>query len=79
MSDPVLARVSEVIRETFGHESLTVMRETVAEDVPGWDSLSHTILMLSIDDAFHIVLPAGLREFSNVGELVDAIKRVLVP
>ena len=76
MSDAVLARVAEVIRETFGDESLLVTRETVAEDVPGWDSLSHTIVVLAIGDAFGIVMPPDTQAFADVGELVDTIRRL---
>jgi acyl carrier protein len=77
MSDEVLARVAEVIRETFGDESLVVTRETIADDVSGWDSLSHTIVVLAIGDAFGIVLPPNTQAFANVGELVDTIQRLI--
>ncbi len=73
MSDSILFRVGRVIGETFGDDSLTVTRGTIAEDVPGWDSLSHTILMLALEDEFGVTLPAGTQGFANVGQLVDVI------
>ncbi len=76
MSDEVLARIAEVIRETIGDESLVVTRETIADDVAGWDSLSHTVIVLAIGDAFGIVLPPNTRAFANVGELVDKVRHL---
>lgn len=73
MSDFILSRVGRVIGETFGDDFLSVTRETIAEDVPGWDSLSHTILMLALEDEFGITLPADTQGFANVGQLVDVI------
>lgn len=76
MTDTVLARVSRVIGETFGDDSLQLTRESIAEDVPGWDSLSHTILMLALEDEFAITLPPSTKAFTNVGQLVDLIERI---
>jgi len=72
-----LDRVAGVIRETFGVDDIDVTPETVAEDVPGWDSLSHTILILSLEEAFGIELPADTRGFANLGELVATIDRLV--
>lgn len=73
MTNTLLTRVGHVIGDTFGDDSLQVTRETIAEDVPGWDSLSHTILMLALEDEFGITMPAETKGFANVGQLVDAI------
>ena len=74
MSDPLIDRFAAVIVETFGDDDVVVTRETVAEDVSGWDSLSHTILILALEDEFGIKLPGEAKGFANVGELVDAIE-----
>lgn len=76
MTDTLLTRVGRVIGETFGDDSLQVTRDTIAEDVPGWDSLSHTILMLALEDEFGITLPSDTKGFANVGQLVDTIAAV---
>ena len=72
-----LDRIAGVIRETFGVDDIDVTLETMAEDVPGWDSLSHTILILSLEEAFGIELPAETRGFANLGELVATIDRLV--
>ena len=73
MSDSTLIRIGRVIRDTFGDEEVVVTRETVAEDVAGWDSLSHTILMLALEDEFGVTLPPSTQGFANVGALVDVV------
>jgi acyl carrier protein len=71
-----LDRVAGVIRVTFGVDDLDVTPETIAEDVPGWDSLSHTILILSLEDEFDVELPHDTRGFANVGVLVALLERL---
>lgn len=70
--EEILLKVAETIRETFGVDDIEISRTTVADDIPGWDSLSHTILMLTIEQAFGIEL-ASSTAYSNVGDLVEVI------
>lgn len=67
----VLAVVTEVIRDTFLVD-VHVERSTVASDVPGWDSLSTTILTLSLEEKFKVSLQ-NMATFKNVGQMVDYI------
>lgn len=76
MSKPSFDKLAELIRETFSQPDAVIARETVAMDIPGWDSLSHTILMLTVEDAFAITLPDDV-SYANVGELADAIETQL--
>lgn len=69
----VLQRVAEVIADTFGVDADSIDEQTVAEDVPGWDSLSHTILTLALEEAFGVPIPPQSREFANVGELATTL------
>jgi acyl carrier protein len=74
MSKDVMDRLAGLIRETFSQPKAKIDRNTLAEDIPGWDSLSHTILMLSVEDTFGTQLPDSVA-YANVGELADAIVR----
>jgi acyl carrier protein len=48
--------------------------DTVAGDVPGWDSLAHVNFMYSIEDAFDVQFSdAEFIGFENIG----ALKRML--
>jgi acyl carrier protein len=70
----ILAEVAQVIRNTFNAPQLAITRETTAEEVPGWDSLSHAILLMRVERAFGILLePSDVVFLENVGELADMV------
>lgn len=77
-ADQVLAEVRAVLVDTFLDEDLEVDRETTALDVPGWDSLSHTIVLLALEQRMNVRIPAGA-DFADVGELVDHVMAQLSP
>ena len=61
-------------------DELILTRELTAKDVPGWDSLSHIRLLVTIERRFNIkfTLPE-VRELKNVGELTDLIQLKTTP
>lgn len=71
------ALVTKVISETFAHPQDQISADTVAEDVDGWDSLKHTILMVRLQRAAGVTFPESVAEAENVGELVDRIHALL--
>jgi acyl carrier protein len=62
-------QVVATIRETFDTDA-AITSNTVASDVDGWDSLSHMVLTLQMEQIFKITFPTQ-RAFrlKNVGEL----------
>jgi len=72
----ILLQLVGIIRETFGIDDVEIGQETVADDIPGWDSLSNTILMLTIERAFGMEI-SNATTYANVGELVDYIHKSL--
>lgn len=73
----ILTGLSEVITEIFGVDNITINRETVADDIPGWDSLSHTILMLTVAEKFKLKFE-DTKSFENLGELADEIEKMSI-
>lgn len=64
-----------VIRETFDDRALDVTRETTADDVDAWDSLSNVELMLALERRFGVRFYTGeIARMRNVGELADTIE-----
>jgi len=74
--DDILRGVSAVMHTTFGlPPGYLITAETTSADIDGWDSLSHSILILSIEEQFHIELPTNRAfEVHDVGELMDLIE-----
>ena len=70
----VLQKVTESVRITFREPTLVVTDVTTAEDIDGWDSLSHAILVFRIEKSCNVRIPDDIGlSFKNVGELVDHI------
>ena len=73
----ILAEVAEAIRQTFRRPNAVISRETTALDIDGWDSLSHTGLMLDLEERFGMEFPPErMFDLADVGELVDLIQAV---
>ena len=67
--------VIATIGEIFGVDASGINRSTVAEDVDGWDSLSHPILILRLEKKLNVrVDDQTVLDAANVGELIDAIQ-----
>ena len=67
-------KLNEIFAEVLRLDSVNLSDETIADDVEGWDSLSHIILLSTIEKKFHIKF--NMKEIvslHNVGELVDLI------
>lgn len=76
--EEVMDKVRSVIAHQFNWDLEKIGPTTVAGNVRGWDSLSHTILLLKVEEAFDIELPEEeVFTLKNVGELVDLVKKTL--
>lgn len=72
--EEVYVKLNEVFREFFGDDELTVVDETTAADVDGWDSLEHINLIVAVENTFDIEFNMGqVNKLKNVGEMVDLI------
>jgi acyl carrier protein len=68
-------RLTKVFREVFGDDSITLDAKTTADDIEGWDSLSHINLIIAIEIAFEIEFTQQeIRSFNNVGEMQNCIE-----
>jgi acyl carrier protein len=69
-----LAKVADIIRDLFDEYDGPITRETVAADVPQWDSLSNVRLMVFIEQEFNVRFStAEIQGFKNLGSLIDAL------
>jgi acyl carrier protein len=72
--DEILARVAAIIRDHFDDDTLTVNRETVAADIPGWDSISHIQLIVAFEKTFRVHFVVGeTNDLPTVGSLIARI------
>ena len=74
----IYEKLTEVFRDVFDDEELTIRDETTAEDIADWDSLTHITLLSAAEDEFGIKFDMkAVHGLKNVGEMVDLIARLL--
>jgi acyl carrier protein len=72
--DEVTEKLTEVFRDVFDDDELTIFPEMTAKDVDEWDSLMHITLVLSVEKAFGVKLNAAeVGKLENVGQMVDLL------
>ncbi len=71
--EAVAALVIDAVVSTFRvTDRMTISAATTAQDVDGWDSLSHTMLLMKIEDELGCELPLDrVYGAANVGDLID--------
>ena len=61
-------KFENVFKDTFNLDIFKYEADLISADIPGWDSLSHTILIFNLSDAFNINFENEL-DFQNLGDL----------
>lgn len=70
----VIEQLTPVFRKIFNAPDLVITDEMTANDVEGWDSLSHMLLIADVEAAFSIKFKLKeLNKMRNVGDMIDVI------
>ena len=78
LNSQIIDELSEIVKEVIGKEDILLTSTTTANDVPGWDSLSHVQILYKCELKWGIRLTLKeLSSLNNVGDLVDNIVRFL--
>jgi acyl carrier protein len=71
-----MEKLNEIFCEVFDDEDLAIAPAMTANDVDGWDSLSHVNLIVAIEGRFNIRFSQKeLLTFKNVGDLLGCIEK----
>jgi acyl carrier protein len=77
-SEQVLAQMTGIFQTVLNDPGITLKRETTANDIEQWDSLSHIELVVAVEKHFGIKFNfAELQKFKDVGEMADSISAKL--
>ena len=69
---------TSVFRETLDRDDLVLTPQLTARDVEGWDSLSHILLVVAVEQRFGIKFSTGeIDGLENVGQFIALIERKL--
>lgn len=70
----IYQKLTGIFHDVFGDDSIVLRPNLTADDVDGWDSLSHIRLMVTVEKAFHLKFSASsFGKLKNVQDLVDLI------
>ena len=70
----LLSEVQHIMRDVLDDENIVLTETTTANDVDGWDSLTHIQLIVAIEKHFKIRFSSKeILSWKNVGEMLDSI------
>ncbi len=70
------AQITETFRDVLNSPNLELKDELTANDVKGWDSLSHIDLIVALESRFKVKLTTGeVSKLKNIGDLVSLLRR----
>jgi acyl carrier protein len=74
VQDDTLATLAELFREVFDDPELTISAATTADDIKGWDSMTHISLIVAAEQTFGVHFKASEMDgMQDVGELARLI------
>lgn len=72
----ILVKLTEVFRDVFDMPTVTLTKETTAEDIDEWDSVNHIMLVVEIERQFGVKFQTSeIEEMKNVGDLIHLIDK----
>ena len=74
----ILSQVTRIFRDTLNNKSLTLDHDTTADQVEGWDSLNHLVLINELEAHFSIKFDLKtISSLTTVGDICRYIKQQL--
>jgi acyl carrier protein len=72
----IYEKLAMIFRDVFDEDDLSLTPATTADDVDGWDSLTHIRLVLAVSKAFGVKFSASeIGNLKNVGEFASLIEK----
>ena len=67
--------LTEIFQDVFDDDSLSLRPELTAADVPGWDSLNHIRLLVTIERKLNVKFSVTeVADLKTVGDLMKVIE-----
>ncbi len=74
-NEQIIKILQEIFQEILDEEKVVLTDETTANDIEGWDSLTHIQLVVSIEKNFKIKFTSKeILSWKNIGEMILSIK-----
>ena len=73
-NEEILKGVQDIFIDVLEDDDIVLNHNTTADDITGWDSLNHVVLVVEIEKKFNIKFKLEeIQSFKNVGEICDSI------
>lgn len=73
-SSATIDALAEIIRTETAEPHLAILPETLFIDIPGWDSVTVSIVVLAAEDRFGVILkPSDVEKIETVSDMVALI------
>jgi len=72
--EKILETLTKIFRNILDDDSIQLVTETTANDIEGWDSLTHIQLVVAIERHFKIRFTSKeIQSWGNIGNLLDCV------
>ncbi len=74
----ILKKIEEALTTTLEHNNFELTEKTTAEDVDGWESVTHMMIISELENTLSIKFKLmDLMNMNNVGDLMRIIEKEL--
>ena len=73
--EAIVIKINEAFKLVLEHENFELKNETTADDVDGWESITHMMIIGEIEKSFNIKFKLmELMNMDNIGDLIKSIE-----
>ena len=73
--EAIVIKINEAFKLVLEHENFELNNETTADDVDGWESITHMMIIGEIEKSFNIKFKLmELMNMDNIGDLIKSIE-----
>ena len=72
--EQIIKKLNLIFKEVFEDDNLLINEFTMLKDIPNWESLSHMILIVEIENKFNVVFSSTESiEVISVSQIINLI------
>jgi acyl carrier protein len=75
MGNEILEKITLIFSDVLQHNNFKLTETTTTEDVDGWESATHMMIITEIEEQFNIEFELSeLWSMKNIGDLLNTLK-----